>query len=39
MNKKHDLLNLFKGKKKANKNKENDKYWKGNKLVPYLKIK
>jgi len=39
MNKKHDLLNLFKGKKKANKNKENDKYWKGNKFVPYLKIK
>ena len=39
MNKKHDLLNLFKGKKKANKNKENDKYWKGNKLVSYLKIK
>ena len=39
MNKKKDLLNLFKGKKKINKNKENDKYWKGNKLVSYLKIK
>ena len=39
MNKKKDLLNFFKGKKKINKNKENDKYWKGNKLVSYLKIK
>jgi len=39
INKKHDLLNLFKGKKKTNKNKEKDKYWKENKLVSYLKIK
>ena len=39
MNKKNDLRNLFKGKKNKNKNKENDKYWKGNKLVSYLKIK
>ena len=39
INKKHDLLNLFKGKKKTNKNKEKDKYWKENKLVSYSKIK
>ena len=37
--KKQDLLNLFKGKKLINKNKENDKYRKGNKLVSYLKKK